>query len=436
MQIQRAFSRFLITVILTLPCAAVYAAAQENNSGPAQAGERRFSVVHVHFGNNCAGYLYVSQGSVRYEALVPANYKNHSFQIQRAAITGVQPWVLMGQRQNVTEIKTARSTYHFWLLPEGTDLNTGRSSNLNTIAAPADDLIAAIRNPENGSNADGGTGQQAEGNSDADTDGDSPVARNQASAKRGQPPAGRDSAGDSDAAAEAQVEHQLPAGALEGVYIGFGLDRSPVVRHEYYFTADGWVINNIPQVNIDNFDMTAYRNDPSHRLFIGRYRVDGNQIYIVWANSPDHRDVIKFNNAATDPGIDTFVPTCRCTGKRFSGKYHWSSPTDPRFLQFFPDGTFVDHGLTDQMVGLPNPHGYAAITAPPRNFRGTYSISNRKLTFNFADGKQATVAFIAPKALEKAPSFGWFGLGHDSGVQGAETVILMMLYEENYQVQP
>ena len=88
------------------------------------------------------------------------------------------------------------------------------------------------------------------------------------------------------------------------------------------------------------------------------------------------------------------------------------------------------------MVGVPNPHGYAGITDPLRNFRGTYFVRNQKLTFNFADGKQATVAFIAPKAKENAPKFEWMGVGHGSGVQGAETVIVQMLYEENYQVQP
>ncbi|HYL63253.1 MAG TPA: hypothetical protein VE077_11595, partial [Candidatus Methylomirabilis sp.] len=71
-----------------------------------------------------------------------------------------------------------------------------------------------------------------------------------------------------------------------------------------------------------------------------------------------------------------------------------------------------------------------------RNFRGTYAIRNQKLTFHFADGQQATVAFIAPKALEKAPAFEWFGVGHGTGVRGAETVIVLMLYEEHYQVQP
>jgi hypothetical protein len=81
-------------------------------------------------------------------------------------------------------------------------------------------------------------------------------------------------------------------------------------------------------------------------------------------------------------------------------------------------------------------NGYSGITDPPRNFRGTYSIQNQRLTFNFADGKRASVAFIAPKALEKAPALEWFGLGHGTGVPGAETVVLLMLYEEHYQVEP
>src|SRR5262249_45792002 len=62
---------------------------------------------------------------------------------------------------------------------------------------------------------------------------------------------------------------KLPAGAQEGFYVGSGLERSNMGHRDYYFTADGWVINNIPLVNMDNFDMTAYRNDPSNKLFIG-----------------------------------------------------------------------------------------------------------------------------------------------------------------------
>ena len=444
MEIERLVSGLLVTVISTLlPCVAAHAAGQNKDSGAGQANERRFSVVHAHFGNNCAGYLYVSQEGVRYQALVPANYKNHSFELTRTEITALGPWLMMGQPQNLAEIKTAHATYHFWLLRKGADLNTARSSNLNAIAAPAQELIAVLRNPERAIERaakapapDAETGPPAEGTSNADAGGASPVARNKTSAKRPRPPAGEDSAADSDAASETEAAHQVPQGVLEGIYVGFSLGSSHMGNRQYYFTADGWVINNIPLVNMDNFDMTAYRNNPSNKLFIGRYRVDGNQIHIVWANNADRRDVIKYDEAAANPGINTYIPTCRCTGRRFSGKYHWSSPTDERYVQFFPDGTFFDHGLTDQVVDVPNPHGYRGITDPLRSFRGTYSVRNQRMTFHFADGKQATVAFIAPKALERAPAFEWFGLGHGTGVPDAETVVVLMLYEEHYQVQP
>lgn len=440
MEIQKLVSGLWVTVIsISLPCVVAHAASQEKDSRAAPEKERRFSVVHAHFGNNCAGYLYVSQEFVRYKALVPENYQNHSFELKRSEITALGPWVLMGQPQNLAEIKTAHAAYHFWLLRKGTDLNTARSSNLNTVAAPVEELIAALRDPERAleraaakvAAQDAEAESPTERNLNADA-----LTRNKATAKRPGPPAGEGSAADSDVSSETEATDKVPRGVLEGIYLGFRLDGSHMGSHEYYFTRDGWVINNIPLVNMDHFDMTAYRNNPSNKLFIGRYRVDGDLVHIVWANNADRRDVIKYDEAAENPGINTYIPTCRCTGKRFSGKYHWSSPTDARYIQFFPDGTFFDHGLTDQVVDVPNPHGYRGITDPPRNFRGTYSIRNQRLTFNFDDGKQATVAFIAPKALERAPAFEWFGLGHGTGVPDAETVIVLMLYEEHYQVQP
>jgi hypothetical protein len=340
-------------------------------------------------------------------------------------------------------IKTGHATYHYRALPKETNVNAARRADLDANATPGEEPIRAMRNPERvleqaawkapAPDADAGTEPHVEENSYGDAAGASPVARANTYPKRAQPEGG-DAAG-SDPAAQKEAAHKVSAGMLEGIYVGFSLDHSHVGSRQYYFTSDGWVINNIPLVNMDNFDMTAYRKNASNKLFVGRYRVDGHQIHIVWANNADRREVIKYDEAAADPGIDTYIPTCRCTGKRFSGKYHWSSPSDKRYIQFFPDGTFFDHGLTDQVID-PNPHGYRGITDPPRNFRGTYDVRNQRLTFNFADGKHATVAFIAPKALERAPGFKWIGLGHGTGVPDAETVILLMLYEEHYQVQP
>lgn len=383
MQKQAALSVILVTIILSLlGCAKAYTAARENDSSRAQAKERR--------------------------------------------------------------IKTGHATYPYWVPPNGTNVIAARGADLNASATPAEEPIPAMLNPESvleqaawkapAPDADAGTEPRARENSYGDAAGASPVGRAKTSPKRAQPEGG-DSAAGSDPAPQKEAAHKVPAGMLEGVYVGFGLDHSHVASRQYYFTINGWVINNIPLVNMDNFDMTAYRKNASNKLFIGRYRVDGHQIHIVWANNADRREVIKYDEAAADPGIDSYIPTCRCTGKRFSGKYHWSSPTDKRYVQFFADGTFFDHGLTDQVID-PNPHGYRGITDPPRKFRGTYSVRIQRLTFNFADGKYATVAFIAPKALERAPAFKWIGLGHGTGVPDAETVVLLMLYEEHYQVQP
>ena len=400
MRMQRDASRFLAAgVLFLLACAAGHAAAAQNDSDKPQANELRFRVAHHHPDGACAGYLYVSQEKVGYKVVAPNEYQKHSFEIGRAEITVLQPWLVKGQTRNLVEIKTAHASYHFWLLPKNADLQAAPGSDLNHAALPAEKLIAAIRNPE--------------------------VQLKRAAAK---PTA-------SDAGAASPAGDKPPAGSLEGIYVGFGIEHAHLQERAYYFTADGWVINNIPRVHMDNFDMAAYRKDPNNKLFVGRYRVDGNKINIVWSNNADRRDVIKYNPTGANPALDTYIPTCRCTGKTFSGRYHWPSPTDPRYVQFLPDGTFVDHGLTDQVVD-PNPHGYAGLTDPPRDFRGTYSVKNQKLTFNFADGKHATLAFIAPQALEKASKFEWIGLGHGTGVKDAETVIVLMLYEEHYHVQP
>jgi hypothetical protein len=383
MQKQAALSVILVMIILTLPgWAKAYTAARESDSTLARAKERR--------------------------------------------------------------IKTGHVTYDYWVLPKGTNVNAARGADLYASATPTGQPIPAMPCPESvleqaswnapAPDAGAGTEPHVKENSYGYAAGASAVARAKSYPKRAQPE-GWDSAAGSDPAPQKEAAPKVPGGMLEGIYVGFGLDHSHVGSRQYYFTIDGWVINNIPLVNMDNFDMTGYRKNASNKLFIGRYRVDGHQIHIVWANNADRREVIKYDEDAAEPGIDTYIPTCRCTGKRFSGKYHWSSPTDKRYVQFFPDGTFFDHGLTDQVIDR-NPHGYRGITDPPRNFRGTYDVRNQRLTFRFADGKHSTVAFIAPKALEKAPAFKWIGLGHRTGVSDAETVIVLMLYEEHYQVQP
>jgi hypothetical protein len=108
--------------------------------------EQRFAVVHIHTASQCAGYLYISQGHIRYEALQPAANQKHSFDLQRNEVLSVTQWVLMGTIENAVEIKTAHGNYHFWLLPDGSDVaNTASSRWTLPSLAQIAPLIAALR---------------------------------------------------------------------------------------------------------------------------------------------------------------------------------------------------------------------------------------------------------------------------------------------------
>jgi len=115
-----------------------------------------------------------------------------------------------------------------------------------------------------------------------------------------------------------------------------------------------------------------------------------------------------------DAGWDTYIPMCHCTGKRFSGKYIWGRAAANQYMEFFPDGTFIDHGVTDQLI-VPSP-----FYLHPRIQRGTYSIQSQTMVFTFADGHRGMRTFMAPKIQENDPMFEWIGLGWQQ------------LYEENY----
>jgi hypothetical protein len=224
----------------------------------------------------------------------------------------------------------------------------------------------------------------------------------------------------SDAAAIPEKPHKLPPGALEGIYVGFSVGGGGRVGlRRLHFNADGWVVKDVPQEGMIGFDFTAYRNDRNtNRSWVGRYRVAGNQINIVWQDYTENREVITRNEASAHPALQAYIPMCRCTGKRFSGKYLWGLKTSGQYLQFFPDGTFIDHGVTDQML-VPSPY-----YDHPRIQRGTYSIQSQTMIFTFADGRRGMRTFIAPKAQENAQVFDWIGLGWQT------------LYEEHYQDQP
>lgn len=211
----------------------------------------------------------------------------------------------------------------------------------------------------------------------------------------------------------------LPKGALEGIYIGMALSGTRAGPRRLHFNRDGWVVKDVPQEGMIGFNFTAYRNDPNtNRSWVGRYRLDGDQINILWQDYTEDREVIARNETSPSPGINVYVPMCLCTGTRFSGKYNWGLTGSGQYLQFSTDGTFVDHGVLDQML-VPNPY-----YEHPRTQRGTYAIQSQTIVFTFADGRRGMRTFYAPKAQKSKRLFDFIGLGWH------------MLYEEHYQAQP
>lgn len=219
-----------------------------------------------------------------------------------------------------------------------------------------------------------------------------------------------------------ETPHQLPAGMLEGVYVCTSGAEGRPVNKQFLFYPDGLMVYGVPQEGMIGFDFAHYRPESNpQKNWVGRYKVDGDEIRIVWQNQfadPANPVRIKRNETSAHPaweqGWDVFIPMCRCTGKKFSGKYIWGLPVADQYLQFFPDGTFIDHRVTDQILLI------NAFYEHPRIQRGTYSIQSQTMIFNFADGHRGTRTFVAPKAQQNDPMFDWIGIGWKQ------------LFEENY----
>jgi hypothetical protein len=211
----------------------------------------------------------------------------------------------------------------------------------------------------------------------------------------------------------------LPAGMLDGLYMAMVMNGTRATYRRLHFNRDGWVVRDILPEGMIGFDFTAYRNDPhTNRSWVGRYRLDGDRINILWQDYTEHREIVIRNEASPRPGINVYVPMCLCTGKLFSGRYNWGFAGSGQYLQFFPDGTFVDHGVLDQML-VPSPY-----YDHPRTQRGTYAIQSQTIIFTFADSRRGMRAFYAPKAQESGQVFDFIGLGWH------------ILYEEHYQAEP
>ena len=364
-------------------------------------GELRFPVALQLSGSWCYGYLSVSEDRVRFDVVQPQADGKYSFAVSRAEVA-IRQWVLLGLPQDAIELQVNGATYHMRWLANAGEVSSGAARRWTPpLSQPPYALISAMQNP---AAALAQRGRPAENSALGDTAG---------------PAAGTNSAGPIPAgnlagsAIAADERPDAPPGMLAGVYVATAGEDGRPSNRQFLFYPDGMVMNGVPQEGMLAFDFNHYRpQDNPTRNWVGRYKVAGDEIKILWMNQfadPANPDRIKRNETSAHPPLElgwrVFIPMCRCTGKRLSGTYRWGSPAADQYLQFFPDGTFIDHRVTDQLI-VPS-----RFYEHPRIQRGTYLIERQTIIFTFADGHRGERTFLAPKVQENSPTFDWIDLG-------------------------
>lgn len=342
----------------------------------------RFPVAHMHTASVCYGYLYVTAEGIRYQAVRPQSDQHHSFTATRHDVQSVKRWVLFGRPQEAVELRIGGATYRFKVLADTTGVETNVPGGVPTTSV--DGLLAAIQNPAAALAAQG--------------------------AGNGAPPP-------EAVSPSRQPSRTLAPGMLDGPYDALVIGTGGRVGHRFLvFYPDGRVMNGMPVEGLEGFNFAAFAGDSTNQNDLGRYRVDGEQISIEWANWPGHRDVVQRRDGVDVGAPDVYVPLCRCDGERFSGLYMWDTQSG---LEFSPDGGFVDHGVIDQLdvdLGFFN---------APRVRRGTYRIRGFTLYLDFQDGQHLKTSFGAPAFQEGSHAFNWISI---YGYQ--------ILHREGYQAPP
>lgn len=400
----------------------VLAQLADSSNQAAPAKELRFPVAYLHGGSWCYGFLYGSDDRVRFEVVQPESAKGFSFEAPRAEVM-IRQWVLLGTPQDAIELKFQGKTYHMrWLANPNEILNGGASRWTAPVALPPYALIAAMQNPAAALAQSSGQPVNPAMNQDAPSGLPPEHAANAPPPGGfGQPPAAAPQSGGSTAFAD-DGPQELPPGMLAGIYVSTVNTNLRPTNDQYIFYPDGMIMHGVPEEGMLNFDFNHYRmqNNPD-RNWVGRYQMSGDLIKIVWINqlaNPSfilRNETVAHSPASTGPQV--FFPICRCTGKQFSGVYHWNSAIGNQYIQFFPNGAFIDHGVLDQMITP------SRFFDHPRIQSGRYQIARQTIIFAFADGHRAVRTFLAPKVQESEPRFEWISLGRQ------------MFFEQNYQMQ-
>ena len=385
---------------------------------PSTAKELRFPVAYLHGGSWCYGFLYGSDDRIRFEVVQPESAKGFSFETPRAEVM-IRQWVLLGTPQNAIELKTRGTTYHMLWLANADEILTGGARRwAPPVALPPYALIAAMQNPSVAL-AQGGVQPANAALEPAAAPGAAP-----GPATNGAPPLTNPAPGESMTSVDEGAPN-VPPGMLAGVYVSTASSDLRPSNTQFLFYPDGFVMNGVPQEGMLTFDFNHYRmeNNPDHN-WVGRYKAEGDTIQILWINQftdPAKPDIILRNETSAHPplsiGSRTFIPMCRCTGKVLSGTYRWGAPGADQYIQFLPNGTFIDHRVTDQLIVPSRFYDH------PRIQNGTYQIARQTLILTFADGHRGTRTFLAPKVQQDNSTFDWISLG------------IHMLFEENYRIK-
>jgi len=192
---------------------------------------------------------------------------------------------------------------------------------------------------------------------------------------------------------------------LDGVYIGLEFSKfyAGSINHRLLiFYPDGWVQDGMPGAGLDGFSFVSYRSNPTNQGSVGRYRVEGMQISMIWQEWPTDREFIRLDvNAADFREPSVYIAACRCTGTRFAGVYEWDEKST---LEFSLEGTFVDRRVIDQLdtdLGFFN---------TPRVRHGTYLIQNNSLILTYSDGQRLKTSFAASALGEQRQTVDWISI--------------------------
>jgi hypothetical protein len=175
----------------------------------------------------------------------------------------------------------------------------------------------------------------------------------------------------------------------------------------FVFFPDGSVIY-APEKGLAGFDpQAALREGKLERDQYGHYKLqDG----IVRISFPNNNLDISLDENGTHPGLNKYIPLCKCTGLTFDGTFKVSGTQF--FMTFTHDGRFDDHGGAirellqysfseeEKETGIV---GYGEKITQAGS--GTFQIVNNTIMFSYSDGRRIVTSFYAPARTPEPP---WF----------------------------